>query len=245
MFTPIVVSTLSFLSLALAQSPTSTVSLYIPGADPQGLIGYVAGTASSLTTYVLSCADPSEECGFRGAFTITENASKAKYTMAPEMGDDGVLAFTARIDCALSPSTAVCIESFGGSDANFPGQSTETYTGTDYQSMPVLITATNTSPATATAATTSASITYSTLTVKAGVTQTLGGSGSGSGSASGAKQTSTTASGAGAGTPTSSTSVGVAPAIRGNARWVSSISGRAKKTCGKSERCGNVEIGKI
>ena len=34
----------------------------------------------------------------------------------------------------------MCFESNGGSEANFPGSSTETYTGTDFTYMPVTIT---------------------------------------------------------------------------------------------------------
>ena len=49
---------------------------------------------------------------------------------------------TGHINCSLSgTSTAVCIESFGGTEANSPGVSTETYTGTDIAYVPVTITA--------------------------------------------------------------------------------------------------------
>jgi len=40
-----------------------------------------------------------------------------------------------------SASSAVCVESFGGSAANFPGVSTETVTGTDVAFYPATITA--------------------------------------------------------------------------------------------------------
>jgi hypothetical protein len=48
---------------------------------------------------------------------------------------------SANIECSLASSSAVCVESFGGSEANDPGMSTETLTGTDYTYMPVVITA--------------------------------------------------------------------------------------------------------
>ena len=45
-------------------------------------------------------------------------------------------------DCSLAGTTsAVCVESHGGSEANFPGVSTETYTGTDQPYIPITITA--------------------------------------------------------------------------------------------------------
>ncbi|KAL2075187.1 hypothetical protein VTL71DRAFT_129 [Oculimacula yallundae] len=206
-----ILSLSSILSIALAQ--TSTVSLYIPGADPQGLIGEVIGTASSLTTYVLQCAN-TEECGFRDPFTVTENVSTAKFTMAPENGDDGVLAFTARIDCSLSPSSssAVCVESFGGSDANFPGQSTETYTGTDFAYMPVFITAGIGATPSTPASTTPAS---SAATNKS----TSGASGSQTSSGTGAKQTSSSASGTGTAASTATSTAG-GSAVTGMPRWV-------------------------
>ncbi|KAH7377562.1 putative GPI anchored protein [Cadophora sp. MPI-SDFR-AT-0126] len=195
------IATLTLASLSLAQ--TSTVNLYIPGADTQSLIGEIVGTASSLTTYALQCVNPGEECGFRGQFTITENAATARYTMPAENGDDGVLAFTARIDCSLdSTVSAVCVESFGGSDANFPGQSTETYTGTDFQYMPVFLTAGaavgtgSTAASTTTSAGRSSQTSTSTSSARSGVAQT------------GASSTGT------------STSTAGAPVLTGNAQFV-------------------------
>lgn len=44
---------------------------------------------------------------------------------------------TADIDCKISGKSAVCTESFGGDEANFPGISTETL---DYSLIPVTIT---------------------------------------------------------------------------------------------------------
>merc|ERR1711939_443506 len=101
---------------------------------------------------------------------------------------DGVLAFTGRIDCSLdSTISAVCVESFGGSEANFPGESTETYTGTDFQYMPVFITAGAAVGTGSTAASTTSSAGSSSQT------QTS----SGEGSSGSVKQTATSTSTAG------------------------------------------------
>ncbi|KAG4420754.1 hypothetical protein IFR04_006140 [Cadophora malorum] len=198
------IATLALASISLAQ--TSTVNLYIPGADTQSLIGEVVGTASSTTTYALQCLTPGEECGFRGQFTITENAATAKYTMPAENGEDGVLAFTGRIDCSLdSTISAVCVESFGGSEANFPGESTETYTGTDFQYMPVFITAGAAVGTGSTAASTTSSAGSSSQT------QTS----SGGGSSGSVKQTGTSTGALSVGTATSTSTAGV-PALTGN-----------------------------
>ncbi|KAG4428975.1 hypothetical protein IFR05_015545 [Cadophora sp. M221] len=206
-------STLTVVGVALAQ--TSTVTLYIPGADPQSLVGAVVGIASSLTTYALQCAN-TDECGFPGQFTVTENASTAKYTIDPENGDDGVLAFTGRVECSLdSTVSAVCVESFGGTEANFPGVTTETYTGTDFQYMPVYITAGGAAGTGSTPSSTMAS----TTTSAASGSQTSGLATKTSSSSSSSGGNSGGSSGAAAQTTTSTSTAGV-PAVTGNAKWV-------------------------
>ncbi|KAH9217377.1 hypothetical protein DL95DRAFT_105613 [Leptodontidium sp. 2 PMI_412] len=207
----ITLSTLAIVGGALAQ--TSTVTLYIPGADPQSLVGTVVGTASSLTTYALQCAN-TDECGFPGQFTVTENASTAKYTVDPENGADGVLAFTGRVECSLdSTVSAVCVESFGGTEANFPGVTTETYTGTDFQYMPVYITAgaaagTGSTPSSTVASTTSGASSSQTSNL---ATKTSSSASSSEGSSNKVAQTTSA--------DTSTSTAGV-PAVTGNAKWV-------------------------
>ncbi|KAL6715394.1 hypothetical protein ACLMJK_006355 [Lecanora helva] len=49
-------SLLSLLAFATAQS-SSTVSLFLPFADPQSLVASIAGADSTATTYVLACAN--------------------------------------------------------------------------------------------------------------------------------------------------------------------------------------------
>lgn len=49
--------------------------------------------------------------------------------------------FTATQDCDLASSTAVCRETAGGSEANFPGSSTTTYEGTEIGSVTITVTA--------------------------------------------------------------------------------------------------------
>jgi hypothetical protein len=53
-----------------------------------------------------------------------------------EPGDDE---FTMTLDCSIGTATAVCKESASGSEANFPGSSTEIYSGITH--LPVIITA--------------------------------------------------------------------------------------------------------
>lgn len=45
------------------------------------------------------------------------------------------------LNCTAASSSAVCHESFGGREANFPGTSDETYSETNFAIIPVTITA--------------------------------------------------------------------------------------------------------
>lgn len=140
-------TTISFLGLAIASvshAQTSVVTLYIPGADVQPLDASIIGSDAAATTYAVQCAPgtDSDDCGFPGVFTLTEGPKTAKYTISAETDDNGSVAFTGYMDCSLAGTTsAVCIESYGGNEANFPGSSIATYTGTDVVYMPVTITA--------------------------------------------------------------------------------------------------------
>ncbi len=104
-------ATISIFGLAFAglcSAQTTTLSLYIPGADTQPLIGSIIGSVrasprsssnsnnkqdSAATTYALQCVagTDSSDCGFPGVFTLTEGPATAAYTMS-EAGNDGNLA---------------------------------------------------------------------------------------------------------------------------------------------------------
>jgi len=131
-----------FASISFAQ--TGTITLLVPGADPQPLVASIVGSDATATTYAVQCSPgtDSDNCGFVGVFTLTEGPATAAYTYGPMVDDNGTVALTGYIDCSLAGTTsAVCIESFGGTEANFPGISTETLTGTDLPYMLVVITA--------------------------------------------------------------------------------------------------------
>jgi len=89
-------ATISIFGLVLAglsSAQTTTISLYIPGADTQPLIGSIVGSDSAATTYALQCVAGTDasDCGFPGVFTLTEGPATAAYTMS-EAGSDGTLA---------------------------------------------------------------------------------------------------------------------------------------------------------
>jgi len=211
MLSTIVISGLVFAGLSVAQS---TISLYIPGADTQSLVGSIIASDATATTYAIECAPNTDgsDCGFNGAITLTEGPSTAVYTLSEAggaSGSSGGVAFTGYYDCSLGASSAVCAESFGGDEANFPGSSTETFTGTDFTYMPVVITAgvLNTGGAAAPSSTTAAPTPSNT----SGGKKTSSGA---SNTSSGAAQTQGTSG------SSTSTSTGGVPMITGNAKWV-------------------------
>jgi len=204
-------------SLALAQ--TTTEILYIPGADIQSLVASVITSDATATTYALQCASPTatdsdDECGFDGVVTLTEGPSTAAYTFPPETDTAGGLAFTGYMDCSLYGTTsAVCIESFGGNQANDPGMSTTTYSGTDQPYMPVVITG-------AAAVSTPGPVAASTTTTSSeGSSTSSGTAATKTSTSSGLTKTSTGSSSAAAKTGTSTSSAGGA-IITAGAKWL-------------------------
>ncbi|RDL40485.1 uncharacterized protein BP5553_00464 [Venustampulla echinocandica] len=205
---PTTISVLGLAMAGLSLAQTSTVNLYMPGFDANSFVASVAGSDKAATTYAITCAPTVSlrDCGMRSAILLTEGPATAKFTMSAEVDEKGELAFTGYIDCSLAGTTsAVCVESFGGKDANFPGISTETYSGTDVLYQPVLITA----RAAAGSGGSPSSVVPSTTKTGSEATNTSGGSMKTS--ASGATST-------GSPQPTSSKSAGVA-AVMGNKGW--------------------------
>jgi hypothetical protein len=130
-------------------------------------------------------------------------------------------------DLNTSASEAACTETIGGSEADYPGTSTITFSADDYASfwLPVTITA---GSVTGAAATTGASATASTAsaTTKAAASAatTAASTGSAASTASTASGLSTVASSASTGTASakassSVVSTGGMPQITGNAQW--------------------------
>ncbi|KAL2050456.1 hypothetical protein ABVK25_009290 [Lepraria finkii] len=131
--------TLPLLGLsALGAAQSSTVSLFLPMADPKSLVASIAGSDSTATTYVVTCAnsaaaksaaisavgtavpsginnlDPNSfdnsDCGFPSAFRVIEGPSTVHYSIGAEL-----IAFKS-INCALSGTTyAECTASASAS----------------------------------------------------------------------------------------------------------------------------------
>ncbi|KAF2677833.1 hypothetical protein K458DRAFT_423539 [Lentithecium fluviatile CBS 122367] len=116
---PIVLTTLLHLSLTLAQTTTLTLPFF--GYDGDQFAASVVTAQPSATVLALGCPG-STECGLFPYQTLTYGPST--YHMDMSVDGDG---FTMTQDCVFEATQAVCEESASGSEANFPGSSTETY----------------------------------------------------------------------------------------------------------------------
>lgn len=114
---------LLFLLLSLSSAKT-IITAPGPGYDSTvTLDGSILSANPTATTIVLGCLPSEPDCGLFPRETIIYGPSTYKMDMSDPSSD-----FTATADCAFASATAVCRESAGGSEANFPGSSTETYT---------------------------------------------------------------------------------------------------------------------
>jgi len=115
----------ALLPLALAQ--TSILTIRYAGYDQdQSMNASLVNVESSKTTLSIGCTDPdNEECSpLRQTMVLAESSYSIDIS-------DASTDFTVTMDCVFSPQSAVCEESAGGSEANFPGRSTTTYEASD------------------------------------------------------------------------------------------------------------------
>jgi len=196
------------------------------------LIASIITSYQSSTIYAVQCGKDTDaaDCGIGAGIVLTQGPRTAGYTMSDgtQDGANSVLLFTGYFDCSLKgTSTAICTESFGGEEANFPGSSTETLTGTDFTYQTATLTGSTlnilgAAPASSTTGSTASS------TSGSGATQTGSNSNnnnndnnSGSTSGSGSKETGSNTSNGGNGDAKSTrTSTGGMAMITGNAQWV-------------------------
>ncbi|KAL4790668.1 hypothetical protein BDV19DRAFT_371858 [Aspergillus venezuelensis] len=119
-------------SLAYAESTVTSMFMY--GADTQPLAASIVGNDATATTYSINCPPGTDgsDCGMGPGLTLIAANPSTTYIM----NDKPEFYWTVR--CSVGDSTAVCTDTAGGPDANFPGTSTTT---TDVGLMPVTITA--------------------------------------------------------------------------------------------------------
>ncbi|KAF1984102.1 hypothetical protein K402DRAFT_318695, partial [Aulographum hederae CBS 113979] len=112
------------------------------GADSQRLVASVMDVEATATTFYLTCPSEADqnECGFRPGVDVThiQGGSWRSNLTDTANGRDFFYSWS----CSVTGTTsAVCAETAGGSEANFPGTSTETLAATDITFFPVVITA--------------------------------------------------------------------------------------------------------
>ncbi|KKP07269.1 hypothetical protein THAR02_00593 [Trichoderma harzianum] len=95
------------LSGAAMAAQSTTVSLLVPAADPQRLVGSVIGVDSAATTYAYGCApgQPADKCGFESSQTITQGPTTWIYTST--YGDGEGDHYTEGGHCKLSSAADV------------------------------------------------------------------------------------------------------------------------------------------
>lgn len=177
----------SLLSLAAAQSSTITATLI--GYDGMSFSASLITARPEATTIALKCPESlSSDCGLFPEETVVIGPSTFSAAQGDPSGN-----FTATADCKIASSTAVCVISASGTDANFPGLDTETFSGTDIVQATIVITAGAdklTAGGSAASASASASASAKSSAASAGKTSgSAAASKTGSAAATGASQT--------------------------------------------------------
>jgi hypothetical protein len=116
----------SFVPASIAQ--TTALSYLYSGFRTQSYNAtIVAAAAPSATAFALDCPNGMiPNCDGFPKVTLIFGSSSFSYDVSYSIKD-----FTFTQDCEVRPSRVVCKESSGGSAANAPGSSTETYAASD------------------------------------------------------------------------------------------------------------------
>ncbi|KAF1850751.1 uncharacterized protein K460DRAFT_21400 [Cucurbitaria berberidis CBS 394.84] len=125
---------LSLLGLSIAQTTTLTIPLF--EGDAESLDASVVSVSPGATTLQLACPQAHLDCGLFPKHILVFGPSTYNVDMSDPNTD-----FTATQDCVIAPSSAVCKETAGGSEANFPGSSTTTYEASSNGGLVVTVTA--------------------------------------------------------------------------------------------------------
>ncbi|KAL7950053.1 hypothetical protein V8C42DRAFT_340928 [Trichoderma barbatum] len=95
------------LSSAVMAAQSTTVSLLLPYADPQPLVGSVIAVDGSATTYAYGCAPgtPDDKCGFTASATVTQGPTTWGFFTTYSGDEDG--AYTQGGHCKLNTAEDV------------------------------------------------------------------------------------------------------------------------------------------
>lgn len=114
----------TLISLALAQTTSFKIPYPDGDSQPPGDLQEVSVVTVNKATTVLQmkCPTATPDCGLFPYQTLTYGPSTWKLDMSVDGNG-----FTMTQDCSFGGGSAVCKESASGSEANFPGSSTTTY----------------------------------------------------------------------------------------------------------------------
>ncbi|KAJ6138837.1 hypothetical protein N7471_005323 [Penicillium samsonianum] len=133
---------LAFATLGLAVD-YPVVSLFIPNADPQSLLGEVLAAQSATTTYSINCPPGrtnSTECGMGPGLFLTAAPTSVEYLISAEY--DNVYNHVVCDVTDLPTGAYTCTGTVTGKGANTPGTSTSTVAWDQISLLPVTITST-------------------------------------------------------------------------------------------------------
>jgi hypothetical protein len=120
----------TLMSLALAQTTVmtlpypmyaSTEAMSFDDTPPSYGGAIVSANSGGTTIFTLDCGDATLDCGLFPFNTLTYVPSKTWVMDYSDVGDS----FSMTQDCSFGAKSATCTESAGGTDANFPGKSTD------------------------------------------------------------------------------------------------------------------------
>ncbi|KAB8258528.1 hypothetical protein BDV32DRAFT_68996 [Aspergillus pseudonomiae] len=204
-----------FMGLAMAgliSASSSVTSMFLLGLDPQSLEASIVGNDATATTYSVSCAPPTPtasddygyDCGLGPGLTVTD----ASPTIIYELNEKPEFYMT--VECSVAGTTsAVCTETAGGPEANFPGTTISTLQQSEMAFVPVTITA---GSVTSVAVTASATTTSTAESGSQGTTSAAQTS-----SKSSSSKSSSSSSSSGSSSSSSAVSTGGMPQITGDA----------------------------
>ncbi|CAI7660677.1 unnamed protein product [Penicillium viridicatum] len=133
---------LAFATLGLA-ADYPVVSLFIPNADPQSLLGEVLAAQSATTTYSINCPagkTNSTECGMGPGLFLTAAPTSVEYLISAE--PDNLYNHVVCDVTDLPTGAYTCTDTVTGQGAPTPGTSTSTIAWDQLSLLPVTITST-------------------------------------------------------------------------------------------------------
>ncbi|KXG48487.1 uncharacterized protein PGRI_023570 [Penicillium griseofulvum] len=119
------------------------VSLFIPNADPQSLLGEVLAEQSATTTYSINCPagrTNSTECGMGPGLFLTAAPTTVEYLISAEA--DNIYNHVVCDMTDLPTGAYTCTDTVTGKGASTPGTSTSTVPWDQISLLPVTITST-------------------------------------------------------------------------------------------------------